>query len=411
MTPAFSPTSAAAVTQWSKAELDFHGPSSAGMSSSSNPFKIPMDVEFTSPGGQTFLVPAFYDGDGSGGLDGDVWKVRFSPDSVGLWSYASSSSEPLLDGNTGSFEVIAPSGCGSYAAGGLPDLGCAGRLEYVGGHYLKFADGPYWLKGGADEPESFLAPGANAGFGSKEAAIDYLASKGVNSIYLMLHNVDGDGRNVWPWVGANQAVAKANNEYFDVAKLQEWENLFEYIQAKGIVLHFVFEDDSGWTGFNRDMYYRELIARFGHHNGLIWNISEEYGENYSADQIKTFAGMVRDLDPYDHPITVHNVGSVSNWDPFLGDDRFDLTSLQTVASPQNDTVATWFGLSESSGRAIPISVDETGRIGTGDRALSRHIVWSIYVGGGMFEMYTAPIVQLYGFRGTLRRHAAGSGFD
>ena len=116
-----------------------------------------MDVEFTSPGGQTFLVPAFYDGDGSGGLDGDVWRVRFSPDSVGLWSYVSSSSEPLLDGKTGSFEVVAPSGCGSYAAGGLPDLGCVGRLEYVGGHYLKFANGPYWLKGGVDEPESFLA--------------------------------------------------------------------------------------------------------------------------------------------------------------------------------------------------------------------------------------------------------------
>ena len=386
-----------AVVQWSTVEIDFRGPSSIGMSSSSNPFKIQMDVEFTSPGGQTFLVPAFYDGDGSGGLDGDVWRVRFAPDSVGLWSYASSSSDPLLDGDTGSFKVFAPSGCRSYSAGGLPDFACAGRLEYVGGHYLKFADGPYWLKGGVDEPESFLAPGVNAGFGSKEAAIDYLASKSVNSIYLMLHNVDGDGKNVWPWVGSNQSAAKANNEHFDVAKLQEWEDLFEYIQAKGIVLHFVLEDDSAWTGFNRDMYYREMIARFGHHNGLIWNISEEYNENYSADQIKTFAGMVRDLDPYDHPITVHNQGSVSNWNPFLGDSRFDLTSLQTTASPQNDTVAAWFSSSESSGRAIPISIDETGRIGAGDRALSRHIVWSIYIGGGMFEMYTAPLSSYQDF--------------
>ena len=378
-------------------EIDFNGPNSIGMSSSANPFQILTDVEFTSPGGKTFLVPAFYDGNGSGGLDGDVWRVRFSPDSVGLWSYASSSSEPLLDAKTGSFEVVAPSGCGSYGAGGLPDLGCVGRLEYVGGHYLKFADGPYWLKGGVDEPESFLAPGVNAGFASKQAAIDYLASKSVNSIYLMLHNVDGDGRNVWPWVGSNQSAAKANNEHFDVAKLQEWEDLFEYIQAKGIVLHFVLEDDSAWTGFNRDMYYREMIARFGHHNGLYWNISEEYNENYSADQIKTFAGMVRDLDPYDHPITVHNQGSVSNWNPFLGDSRFDLTSLQTTASPQNDTVAAWFSSSESSGRAIPISIDETGRIGAGDRALSRHIVWSIYIGGGMFEMYTAPLSSYQDF--------------
>ena len=237
----------------------------------------------------------------------------------------------------------------------------------------------------------------NAGFVSKEAAINYLASKSVNSIYLMPHNIDGDGKNVCPWVGSSQSAAKANNEHFDVAKLQEWEDLFEYIQAKGIVLHLVLEDDSGWTGFNRDMYYRELIARFGHHNGLIWNISEEYNENYSADQIKTFAGMVRDLDPYDHPITVHNQGSVSNWDPFLGDSRFDLTSLQTTASPQNDTAATWFDLSESSGRAIPISIDETGQIGASDRGLSRHIVWSIYTGGGMFEMFTAPLTSYTDF--------------
>ena len=32
-----------------------------------------------------------------------------------------------------------------------------GRLKYAGGYYLKFQDGPYWIKGGTNEPENLLA--------------------------------------------------------------------------------------------------------------------------------------------------------------------------------------------------------------------------------------------------------------
>ena len=367
------------------------------MSSSANPFQILTDVEFTGPGGKTFLVPAFYDGDGSGGLDGDVWRVRFSPDSVGLWSYASSSSEPLLDGNTGSFQVIAPSACGSYAAGGLPDFGCVGRLEYVGGHYLKLANGPYWLKGGADDPEDFLGPGVTVGFATKEDAVGFLADNKINSMYVMLQNIDGDGKNVWPWVGSTQAEAKTNHEHLDIGKLAEWEQLFSYIQSKGLVLHLVLEDDSGWAGFNRSMYYREMVARFGHHNGIIWNIAEEYQENYSPGEVRSFAQMLQDLDPYGHPVTVHHAGALSAWSPFLGDSRFDLTSFQTTNTEQNATASLWFETVESSGRTIPISFDETGKLSSSDRDLARQILWSVYLGGGMFELHTSPLPQYQDF--------------
>ena len=38
------------------------------------------------------------------------------------------------------------------------DLRGKGLLKYVGGHHLKFAgDGEYFLKGGANSPENFLA--------------------------------------------------------------------------------------------------------------------------------------------------------------------------------------------------------------------------------------------------------------
>ena len=375
------------------------GPVMGALSSSANPFKVVVDVTFSGPNGASYVVPAFFDGDGAGGLNGNVWKVRFSPPLPGAWQYVSHSSEPLLDGHTGGFDVTSPAGCPAVAPGQLPVLRCVGRLGYAGGHYLKFDAGPYWLKGGADDPEDFLAPGVNAGFAAKEQAIDFLASYGVNSLYIMLHNVGGDGGNVWPWVGSSQAEAKANHERFDVARLAAWEALFSYIQSKGLVLHLVLEDDSGWTGFNRGMYYREMVARFGHHNGLVWNLSEEYNENYNANGVKGFAQMLRDLDPYDHPLTVHHAGGLSQWDPFVGDPRFDLTSFQTGKTEQNAPAGTWFGKVASSGRTIAVSFDETGKLGKGDQALARHIVWSVFLGGGNFEMHTSPLSSYQDFAG------------
>jgi hypothetical protein len=371
-------------------EINLSGPVSNGMGTP-NPFLIDVDITFTGPGGQTYVVPGFYDGDGVGGMDGSLWKARFSPEEVGSWTYMTSSPEPLLDGESGSFEVVYGVNCQPYLPGGMPDLPCIGRLEYVGDHYLKFKNGTYWLKGGANEPEDFLAPEQTIGFPNKTEAINYLSSKGVNSLYIMLNNIGGDGNNVWPWVGSTASQAQSNQDRFDLAKLTEWEDIFTIIQEKGIVLHLVLEDDSGWTGFNRARYYREMIARFGHHNGLIWNISEEYNENYSAIQIKSFAQMVRDLDAYDHPITVHQQGSLDNWLPFVGHSLFDLTSLQGSKTTLNAETVSWFYQVENSGKTIPVSFDETGRIEIADRDLARQIIWSVYMGGANFEMFTYPL--------------------
>jgi lysophospholipase L1-like esterase len=373
---------------WSKVEISLNGPDSIGMGSP-NPFLIDVFVTFTSSQGGTYVVPAFYDGDGNGSLDGSVWKVRFTPDVPGTWDYVSSSSEPMLDGQSGSFEVSSNDGCQAYLPNGLPDFQCVGRLSYAGEHYLRFSGGTYWLKAGANEPEDLLAPGISAGFATKYDAIDFLASKEVNSIYMLLDNVGGDRNNVWPWVGATSDEAKNNDERFDVAKLAQWDQFLSYVQEQGLVLHLVFEDDSAWTGFNRYLYYREMVARFGYLNAIIWDISEEYNENYTYTEVKSFAQLLTDLDPYEHPTTIHNQGALTNWEPFLGDDRFDLTSFQTVDQPQNSSAAHWFDLVESSGKIIPTGFDESTRnLTAADRDLFRHIVWSILMGGGNVEIYT-----------------------
>jgi uncharacterized repeat protein (TIGR01451 family) len=387
--------------KWSKVEIVLMGPDSIGMSNTDNPFQVVVDVTFTGPSGQTFVVPAFYDGNGAGGLNGDVWKVRFSPNASGTWSFISASADPLLDNYSGTFEVTDAVGCTPYQPGTLPNFLCVGRLEYVGERYLKFADGPYWLKGGVDDPEDFLAPSAQTGFATKNLAIDFLAGRRANSLYMMLHNTgnEADGQNVWPWVGSTQTLAQLNHRHFDVGKLESWEQTFSYLQQQGIVLHLVLQDDSGWTGFDHALYYRQMVARFAHHNALIWNISEEYQENYTADEVKANADSIRSLDAYRHPITVHHNGSLASWEPFIGDDRFDITSYQSELTPvpQNDKAITWLDNIALSGRVIPISFDETGVIGPNDRALARHIGWSVYMGGANFELHSFPLTlyQVY----------------
>ena len=70
------------VQKWEKLEVELQGPTSVGLSDTSNPFLIEVTATFSGPRA-SFAVPAFYSGDGAGGMDGDVWVARFSPNAVG----------------------------------------------------------------------------------------------------------------------------------------------------------------------------------------------------------------------------------------------------------------------------------------------------------------------------------------
>ncbi len=119
-------------------------------------------------------------------------------------------------------------------------------------------------------------------------AINYLANEGLNVFSFLTFNVDGDDRNIFPHllkvpVEEYEAYAsvKKNKEAwetmfhktrFDVSKLDQWERIFEYAETKGMFLHFKTHEtetdhlmDNGVFGVEGKLYYRELIARFGHH--------------------------------------------------------------------------------------------------------------------------------------------------
>ncbi len=427
---------------WSPIMIDFEGPSAKQTDDDPNPFlDYRLQVRFTGPEGREFDVPGYFAGDGAGGGSGNVWRVHFSADRPGTWKYVASfrsgkeiavdldadHGEPAaFDGASGVIEVAPrdPQAPGFFKWG---------RLEFVGGHYLKFADGPYWIRGGTDSPENLLAYAGfdntlpNHTFQAHEknwrpgdpdwgegrgkgiiGAINYLAAHHVNSIYFLMMNVGGDGKDVWPWVKRPKRKGDPSNDnlHYDIGQLRQWDMVFDHAQRMGVFLHIVLNEaekqnkrelDDGELGVERKLYYRELVARFAHYPALQWNLCEEYNLqfDFGAERVRAFADYIAALDPYQHPITVHSAGNPIKALQFtFGDPRFSMTSIQLGHRRIDEVTEEFRKATQQAGRPLPVSLDEfTVDVGTNAGHIPvdvadrhrREKLWPTLLSGGMIE--------------------------
>ncbi len=435
-------------------ELDIEGPTANEADSNPNPFlDIRFDLFLTSPSGQSFTVPGFFAGNGKGAGDGNVWRARFTADEIGSWQYTAALYQgnnaavaddlELLtnispDNNTGTFNVAANTN--------TDELVNRGRLEYVGEHYLKFTNGSYWIKGGVDSPENFfgyigfdntvnqdggvgeaqlpnglhayadhiadwnagdpLFSSADSGVDSKGiiGAVNYLASEGVNSMYFLLMNLGGDGRETYPFIGASGS--HNDNTHYDVSKLHQWNIVLKHMQSKGVAAHLVLgeqeEDnklwlDNGELGVQRKLYYRELVARFTHLHALKWNISEE--SRYGDARHKSFAQYLSVLDWAQHPIAVHSFVDAPDkaYNALLGDELFRVSSIQFSAENADQFTESWRQQSADAGIPWVIDMDEVGPGSIGltesnSEQMRRDVLYPVYFSGGNIEWY-------FGFQG------------
>ncbi|MEO1084835.1 MAG: putative collagen-binding domain-containing protein, partial [Acidobacteriota bacterium] len=140
-----------------------------------------------------------------------------------------------------------------------------------------------------------------------------------------------------------------------------------------------------------------LTALFGHHNGLEWNLGEE--NDYGTARREAFAAYLKDVDPYDHPVTTHTNNNQYEqfYAPLLGNGDFDITSFQGNASRTSmfDLIADWRQRSAAAGVPWAISFDEPQRIENdvlddtrGYPHGRRDKMWPVFMAGGAgFEWY------------------------
>jgi hypothetical protein len=436
--------------KWHKITITFEGPS-ASETGDPNPFlDYRFNVTFIN-GGRCFVAPGYFAADGdavnTSADSGSKWRVHFAPDAEGRWDYTVAfrtgaqvavsadpdAGKPVsgLDGVTGSFTVQPTDKTGR-------DLRGKGLLRYVHQHHFQFAEtGEYFLKQGADAPENLLAyadfdntpnygnrrktwaphvqdwnPGDPTWSKDKGkgliGAVNYLASEGLNAFSFLTYNIGGDDKNVFPMI----SDAKVDRTRYDCSKLDQWEIVFEHGDKMGMYLHFKLQErendgghatedmevalDEGDLGVERKLYFRELIARFGHHLALNWNLGEE--NEQTTRQQQDMAQYLYDNDPYRHPIVLHTTPEKLEqiYTPLLGNrSRLNGVSVQGGDNEYLDIypkVAAWVRKSADAGRKWVVANDEQGKGFYGilpdkdagethDKARKR-VIWATIMAGG-----------------------------
>lgn len=422
--------------RWHPVTITFDGPT-VSETDALNPFRgYRLNVTFRHESGrEAYVVPGYFAADGNaaetGASSGNKWRVHFTPGRTGTWTYTASfrrgvdvavSLSPTagegthFDGAGGAFTVAQTDKTGRDHRG-------KGILRYVGEHYLRFDNGEWFIKGGADAPETLFAyedfdgtythtglshsygdillwgstqhrdrrgasplksfaahvrdwnPGDPVWRGDKGkgliGALNYLAGKGMNAFSFIPMTAGGDGKNVWPW------ISHMEMDRYDVSKLAQWEIVFTHADHLGLFIHFKTHEtendqllDGGFLGPLRKLYYRELVARFAHHHALNWNLGEEHDlvvelNDPHMELAKADARYIHAIDPYDHPIVIHSYPGQHEqvYAPLLEFEYMEGASLQTSNMRPWDNfsaVSRWVNASAEAGRRWVVSLDEPG---------------------------------------------------
>lgn len=439
--------------QWEAISLNFEGPE-LSESYTDNPFlNYKLEVVFKHPD-TSYTIRGFYAADGraaeTSADSGTVWQVRFSADRPGKWTYNATlihgeniaidaPNSPFtiveISNNEGEFDVLSNSESPSQFFRN-------GRISVKSSYFFFEDKNKYWLKMGANSPENLLAytdidgtfrmnkenregeAATNEKIHEFKAhikdwnigdpiwqnekgkgligAMNYLHNKGMNVAYFLTLNIFGDGQDVWPYKDPSEF------DRFDVSKLDQWEIVFKHMQNKGIMLHIVLQEtenelmlDEGDTGPQRKLYLNELIARFGHHPGLIWNLGEENGPasftpNAQNDaQRKAMISHIKKNDPYKHPVLLHTHSHEPAREDvllqILGFQELDGLSLQVDKREEAPKVLEiWRENSKKNGHNWLISMDEIGlwhtaaltdSLDPGHKTLRSNVLWGTLLSG------------------------------
>lgn len=182
-------------------------------------------------------------------------------------------------------------------------------------------------------------------------ALNYLGDTcGVNSMYVLVMNLGGDGKDTHPFLtnggGADcptvgGAFDPAHTLNYHVARLDQWRTVLQHANDKGILVQLLLAEQEAcnirWFGphesngaarnhmsLYRRLFMKQMVAHFAHLPGLRWNLCEEnkaaascagssscgvqgtaLPPQFTAQELDEMARWIGGWDVYNHPIGVH----------------------------------------------------------------------------------------------------------
>jgi len=278
-----------------------------------NPFtEVSLEAKFKAPSGREIDFWGFYDGDGTGGRSGSIWKLRFSPTEIGLWHYRFRWSDGT-PGGEGMFE------CVSDGAG-------KGVLQ-------PYRENPHWVAYNGVEPvflRSYYVGGTIVSPASWAVEKVYapLIARGYNHILfnqmLPVEWVDTDA-----WLDAPSVLPKYLFEDNDPGRkmnLDVWANIeahllwlnerdigvyvFQGFDGKHKHVHVCWEKMSD---ADKDFYVRYVCARLAPLTNIAgWTYTWE--TNGDGPELELMALLAK-YDPWEHLRTFEN--------QYPGENHFD----------------------------------------------------------------------------------------
>lgn len=272
------------VERWDVFELVLNGPKEG------NPFIDTWLKATFRKGARQIAIDGFYDGDG-------VYKIRFMPDSLGTWSYATSSNSASLQGKTGSFEATAPR-AGSHGPVRVRDVFHFGYED--GTPYFPFGTTCYaWVHQSEERQEETLAS---------------LKASPFNKIRMCIfpkwyqYNRGTPPRFPFPRKGEKNDYSRFNPDYF-----RHIEKRILDLRALGIEADLILFHPYDHWGYQEmpaevdDRYLKYVIARFAAYRNVWWSLANEYDlmRKKNSSDWNRYAEIVTETDPYGHLRSIH----------------------------------------------------------------------------------------------------------
>lgn len=274
------------IERWGIFEVSARGPQNG------NPFidvNIRAAFEYKN---RTVEVDGFYDGEG-------IYKVRFMPDVEGLWTYTIRSNSKEIDGLTGQFECIPPTGDNHGP------VRIKNRYHFVyedGTPYFPFGTTCYvWNHQGEELEQKTLESLEDSSFNKIRMCV-FPKHYDHNQNEPVYHPFEGSLESGWDF-------ERFNPEFFRHLEKRISDLMELGIEADLILFHPY--DRWGYSTMDSEIderYLRYIIARLASYRNIWWSFANEYDlmEDKTVADWDRFFRLVQEQDPYQHLRSIHN---------------------------------------------------------------------------------------------------------